>query len=56
MVQTILPKDLLDIVCDYLHCDLVKTPEGLELQLRPCRYFEIVTYNDRTMVFPCHTM
>ena len=50
-----LHKNLLDIIADYLHCDLVPTPSGIELQLRHCQYFEIVTHNGRTMVFPCHT-
>ena len=51
----ILYPDLLNIICDYLHCDLVPVPEGYQLQLRPCNYFEVVTYNGKTMVFPCAT-
>ena len=51
----ILYPDILNIICDYLHCDLVPVPEGYELQLRPCKYFEIVTCNGKTMVFPCAT-
>ena len=45
----------IDIVCGYLHCDLQPVPEGYMLVLRPCKYFEIITYNGRAMVFPCTT-
>ena len=47
--------DLLDIICDYLHCDLISVPNGYELKLRPCKFFEVVTHNGTTMVFPCTT-
>ena len=50
-----LHQDIMDLIADFLHCDLVPTPLGIELQLRPCKAFEVVTYNGRTMVFPCAT-
>ena len=49
----VLPPDLLELVCQYLHCDIVRCPGGFELVLRPCRYFEIVEHDGRTMVFAC---
>ena len=50
-----LPKDLLDIVCDYLHCDLEPVPDGLALVLRPCQAFDVVVCDGKMMVFPCRT-
>ena len=50
-----LPPDLIDVICDYLHCDLEPHPDGYALVLRPCKYFEVVEYNGRMMVFPCRT-
>ena len=51
----ILNPDLLNIICDYLHCDIIPVPQGYKLELRPCKYFEIRTCEGRTMIFPCST-
>ena len=48
--MNVLPPDILELVCQYLHCDIT---ENYELELRPCQYFEIVQHRGRTMVFAC---
>ena len=50
-----LPQDILNIICDFLHCDLIETPIGPKLELRPCHGFEIKSVDGKMMVFPCTT-
>ena len=54
----ILCPHILQVIGDYLHCDIVMNEQGdYELILRPCRYFEILTDRDGNNVcVPCHTM
>jgi len=52
----VLPKELMEMLQDYLHSDIVRTSEGLVLELRPCKMFEIRTNkNGTTSVWPCVT-
>ena len=50
-----LPIDLLEIIADYLHCDIVQNTNGIQFQLRPTKYFELRLVDDQFMVFPCKT-
>ena len=54
----LLNKHILEIIGDYLHCDIVINEHGdIELLLRPCKYFEILTDLDgKNICVPCHTM
>ena len=52
----VLPKEVMEMLQDYLHSDIVRTSEGLVLELRPCKMFEIRTNkNGTTSVWPCVT-
>jgi len=48
-----LPPDLMNIVCDYLHADLTS---DYNLVLRPARFWQLVEEDDRMVMFPCKTM
>lgn len=48
-----LPPELIEIISDFMHCDLVEIHDGYELVLRPCTAFEIRWEDNRHIVFPC---
>ena len=52
----VLPESVMKMLQDYLHSDIVRCPEGLKLELRPCKMFEIRTNKEgKTSVWPCVT-
>ena len=52
----VLPIDLIGIIEDYCHCDIVEESDGIHLRLRRCNGFEIRKVGDgRVCVFPCVT-
>ena len=52
----VLPNDVMELLQDYLHSDIVRCAEGLKLELRPCKMFEIRTNkNGVSSVWPCVT-
>ena len=52
----VLPNGPMELLQDYLHSDIVRCAEGLKLELRPCKMFEIRTdKNGNTSVWPCVT-
>ena len=57
MFAAMLPDELLQICADFLHCNLVCVDDGYKLELKPCKYFEVIfDENGNTMVVPCATM
>ena len=48
-----LPADIIEIICMYLHSDLVPVENGYMLSLRRCTAFEIRYEDGRQHIFPC---
>ena len=48
-----LPPELIEIICEFMHCDIIEVAEGYDLVLRPCSAFELRWEDDRQMVFAC---
>ena len=52
----VLPNDLIGIIEEYCHCDIVEESDGIHLRLRRCAGFEVRKVEDgRVCVFACVT-
>ena len=52
----VLPNDLIGIIEEFCHCDIVEESDGIHLRLRQCAGFEVRKVEDgRVCVFACVT-